>query len=633
MAAVGAVSAPLVCSTAFASLHRGLPGTGATRGAVGAAQQETAVQTLAVAAAAQRQGVAPGVAAAGAAVALAFAAGLHRTQARAATRLPNRGARSIVRAVIEKEAGPEVAVIEVDIEEEGGVVKELLKEDLEAAEEESCSRSRRLKDMVYAKEMRAAVSTGEFALALRLRGVNGKSAVMDYQSLCNKLYNFAEKLERQPLDTNVLSPPEAKEMMRNIVQTREKLEERVMEILYANLGTEEQTQASASSEAKQPDSTSGESQVDLPDPRKMLLYLREDGTVDADGAMTEASKAARFSSDLWARLNGRPEAVEGEEEQQQDGIMEPANDPRVLRKSGILQETRRMYEEAVQQRSELLQKAAPKLTEGVAGERDQQLLKGLRKELRECEQNFRESDTRQLLAETDWLLERASAAIQAELERTSGSDWDINGRQLKLFVVEFSLLDKQAASYQQFVPVDPEACIGQDCIDFTGVLDPEELRLLVRDVVDFMKRVGLQVDETGEESVFSAEGAKTSFLQLKRTVEKVRTGLMFYVTGIQLFGQDIEYSSNLFWKAALNNYTLKPREVRTLERTFKDFLVMIPFVIILIIPLSPVGHVLVFSFIQKFFPDFFPSTFTERRQSVMRIYRDIVPEESKKATV
>ena len=33
--------------------------------------------------------------------------------------------------------------------------QELLKEDLEAAEEESCSRSRRLKDMVYAKELRA----------------------------------------------------------------------------------------------------------------------------------------------------------------------------------------------------------------------------------------------------------------------------------------------------------------------------------------------------------------------------------------------------------------------------------------------------------------------------------------------
>ena len=51
----------------------------------------------------------------------------------------------------------------------------------------------------------------------------------------------------------------------------------------------------------------------------------------------------------------------------------------------------------------------------------------------------------------------------------------------------------------------------------------------------------------------------------------------------------------------------------------------IPFLIILIIPLSPVGHVLVFSFFQKNFPEFFPSSFTEQRQNVTKIYRDIVP--------
>ena len=51
----------------------------------------------------------------------------------------------------------------------------------------------------------------------------------------------------------------------------------------------------------------------------------------------------------------------------------------------------------------------------------------------------------------------------------------------------------------------------------------------------------------------------------------------------------------------------------------------IPFLIILIIPLSPVGHVLVFSFFQKNFPEFFPSSFTEQRQNVTQIYRDIVP--------
>lgn len=43
-------------------------------------------------------------------------------------------------------------------------------------------------------------------------------------------------------------------------------------------------------------------------------------------------------------------------------------------------------------------------------------------------------------------------------------------------------------------------------------------------------------------------------------------------------------------------------------------------VIILLIPLSPVGHVLVFGAIQRFFPDFFPSCFTEQRQNLLQLY-------------
>jgi ferredoxin len=61
--------------------------------------------------------------------------------------------------------------------------------------------------------------------------------------------------------------------------------------------------------------------------------------------------------------------------------------------------------------------------------------------------------------------------------------------------------------------------------------------------------------------------------------------------------------------------------VRSLRRTAKDVVTFIPFIIILIIPLSPVGHVLVFSFIQRFFPDFFPTPYTDRRQNLMRIYQ------------
>jgi hypothetical protein len=51
-------------------------------------------------------------------------------------------------------------------------------------------------------------------------------------------------------------------------------------------------------------------------------------------------------------------------------------------------------------------------------------------------------------------------------------------------------------------------------------------------------------------------------------------------------------------------------------------LTFIPFVIILLIPLSPVGHVLVFGAIQRFFPDFFPSCFTEQRQNLLQLYQN-----------
>ena len=56
------------------------------------------------------------------------------------------------------------------------------------------------------------------------------------------------------------------------------------------------------------------------------------------------------------------------------------------------------------------------------------------------------------------------------------------------------------------------------------------------------------------------------------------------------------------------------------RRTTKDIITFIPVVIILIIPLSPVGHVLVFGAIQRFFPGFFPSCFSEQRQNLLQLY-------------
>lgn len=57
---------------------------------------------------------------------------------------------------------------------------------------------------------------------------------------------------------------------------------------------------------------------------------------------------------------------------------------------------------------------------------------------------------------------------------------------------------------------------------------------------------------------------------------------------------------------------------QALRRTFADVLSFVPFTVILVVPLTPLGHVLVFGFIQRYFPSFFPSQFNARRQAMLR---------------
>jgi len=338
--------------------------------------------------------------------------------------------------------------------------------------------------------------------------------------------------------------------------------------------------------------------------------------VDLDGALSEANKAARFSADLWDRLNGG--LAEEEEGRERNGEQAPES-RRIRQAHAALEEADRALAEAEAERFEVLRRVADAAGEAGPGRPSPG---DLRSSLRGSDREVREMQGRRLLASVELLLERAAAELEWDLEHTTVAEWDSEGSQLKLFVVEFSLLDKQAASYWQFVPPDPEVCIGDACVDITSVLDPEELRLLEADVSEFATRVGLEVDRD-EGGVIA--GVQRWIGQLEKTIDKAKTGVSFYTLGAQMLWQDIQYASSLFSKAAFSAYTLKPLEVRTLQRTVKDIVTLVPFLIILIIPMTPVGHVLVFSFIQKFFPDFFPSTFTERRQNVLKIYKGIVP--------
>jgi hypothetical protein len=169
----------------------------------------------------------------------------------------------------------------------------------------------------------------------------------------------------------------------------------------------------------------------------------------------------------------------------------------------------------------------------------------------------------------------------------------------RLAVAEFGLLESQMSSIN-----------GLDI----GSLDEDVLQVLVDQVIDFKRRLGIDYYVQGVN--LNLDSIRTWFNELGETAKE---GIAFYGKGLRLLYNDIKYAFSLFSKA-ITGYTLKPREVRTLRRTFKDVLTFIPFIIILIIPRTPIGHVFVFGAIQRFFPDFFPSCFTERRQNLLQLF-------------
>ena len=157
--------------------------------------------------------------------------------------------------------------------------------------------------------------------------------------------------------------------------------------------------------------------------------------------------------------------------------------------------------------------------------------------------------------------------------------------------------------------------VQRDC---HGQVDERQLHLLERDIGALVLQLGL-ADSSAQES-FSWKRTQEAVMV---NAKKARDGVEFYSRGVQLFGQDVQLLVNMLGRAVLQGYTLQPREVKLLRRIAKDTFTLIPFIVILLIPLSPLGHVLVFSFIQRFFPDFYPSQFTESRQNIMSMYSSI----------
>lgn len=235
----------------------------------------------------------------------------------------------------------------------------------------------------------------------------------------------------------------------------------------------------------------------------------------------------------------------------------------------------------------------------------------------------RELAIRTLQLEMEWVyecLESEAVDILGDPSASIGSSGEPSRLDLALSrrgsTDEIALFTAEYKELATALAILVEASVHPDELLF---IDDYELATLATEIPDLRMRLGI-----GDEIVFGGSGFSINKLQFqtRQAINTVKEGILFGGRGVRLLSGDVGAAVRLFWRALLGG-TLKPREVAALRRTAKDLLTFIPFIIILILPLTPVGHVLIFGFIQRYFPGFFPSQFTSRRQDLMIKYEEL----------
>jgi hypothetical protein len=315
------------------------------------------------------------------------------------------------------------------------------------------------------------------------------------------------------------------------------------------------------------------------------VYFRDDGTVDWDAAMETGREVAKFGNELWDRVNGvDQEGMISAEKQRQEFLRSPVAQEMLVEIRAIgenIAEKEKVWRETY--RKGPASKIAPAEPAALV-------------ELR----------VRKLILETNLSMELVTLYIQNEIGLVSTVPDDI-----RYLIAEFGLLDSQV---QQIVTAMKSGAPVQTL--------QLEVYVLAADVEQLVKRLGLL-----ELPPFQVSWTKIQ-LQIQSTMVKMQNGLGFVGRGIRMLGLDCWYTLSLVGQAIKGNI-LTPREVRCVRRTLKDLLTLIPYSIILAIPMTPVGHVVVFNVIQRLFPGFCPSTFTERRQNLASLYDAVrTPDES-----
>ena len=168
----------------------------------------------------------------------------------------------------------------------------------------------------------------------------------------------------------------------------------------------------------------------------------------------------------------------------------------------------------------------------------------LRQRIRKSSDELDNKNAQVTFQNLDYELERIFTYLEGELGNTAAKGYI--PLQDRLNVAEFGLLESQLDNFHHQ-------------IELSETLDSDVLSVVADQVVDFKRRLGIDYYVTG--LTWDSEAIQ---VWLGDIWVKTKDGFAFYVKGTQLFIDDVVFCSSLILRA-LQGYTLKPREVRTLR--------------------------------------------------------------------
>ncbi|CAM9183987.1 unnamed protein product, partial [Sphacelaria rigidula] len=226
------------------------------------------------------------------------------------------------------------------------------------------------------------------------------------------------------------------------------------------------------------------------------LFLRDDGTVDWDGAIQSGREVARFGQELWDRINGQNPHDEGALAGGGHGGADKST--RELPEDSAAMVSLGAVEAVLSARVEQLQKEL----DAMKADARAQEKKWTNIDRRNAQRGIRDKEKvlataqRQLrLHKIDVDMERVCYIIEQDIRESTTSSSSEN----RLLVAEFGLLDAQLANLKRIVSEMTKAEDGTglngDSMDIDGLeLDEDELELVSREVLDLKNRLGMDLE-------------------------------------------------------------------------------------------------------------------------------------------